>query len=79
MSHSTDFTGKQLPHRHTQKDVTPGVILHIPAGRPRKNAKMLKGNGIHGNCIEDALKGSPHVAKVIDLAEYRWMRLFDEL
>lgn len=63
-----------------RKDTTTGAILHTLGDHPRKKAaEMLKGMGIHEDYIDDALKGKPYGAKVIDLAEYRWMRLFDEL
>ena len=79
VSRSTEFTGKEL-RPLTRKDVTTGAILHTLGRRPRKNAaKILKDSGIHEDYIDDALKGRPYGAKVIDLAEYRWMRLFDEL
>jgi hypothetical protein len=79
MSRSTNTTGKEL-QTHIQKDVTSGAILHVLGDHPRKNtARILKDVGIHEDYIDDALKGRPYGAKVIDLAEYRWMRLFDEL
>ena len=79
MSRSTDFTGKGLPPL-SQKDATTGAILHNLGKRPRKNVVgILKTIGIHEDYIDDALKGRPYGAKVIDLDEYRWMRLFDEL
>lgn len=79
MSHLLDFTGKELKP-HTQKDITAGAILNTLGNHPRKRAaEILKNMGIHEDYIDDALKGKPYGAKVIDLAEYRWMRLFDEL
>jgi hypothetical protein len=79
MSRSTDFTDKELQPL-SQKDVSSGAILHTLGDRPRKKAaEILKNIGIHEDYIDDALKGRPYGAKVIDLAEYRWMRLFDEL
>jgi len=79
MSRSTDYKGKELQPLN-QKHLTTGAILHTLADRPRKKAaEVLKDMGIHEDYIEDALSGRPYGAKVIDLAEYRWMRLFDEL
>ena len=79
MSHLLNFTGKELKS-HTRKDITAGTILDTLGAHPRKRAaEMLKNMGIHEDYIDDALKGKPYGAKVIDLAEYRWMRLFDEL
>ena len=79
MSHPTDFTGKELPPPARQ-DINAGAILLTLGDRPRKKAAgILKNMGIHEDYIDDALKGKPYGAKVIDLAEYRWMRLFDEL
>jgi tRNA(Ile)-lysidine synthase TilS/MesJ len=74
-----NFTGREFRHP-TRKHITPGTILHPLGDYPRKKAiEMLKSTGIHEDYIDDALKGNPYGAKVIDLAEYRWMRLFDEL
>jgi len=79
MSHSTDFTGNELPFP-VRKNVTSDAILNTLGDRPRKRAAEIpKDMGIHEDYIDDALKGKPYGAKVIDLAEYRWMRLFDEL
>ncbi len=79
MSHPTDFTVKEL-QTTAQGDINAGAILLTLGDRPRKKAaEMLKNMGIHEDYIDDALKGKPYGAKVIDLAEYRWMRLFDEL
>jgi len=79
MSRSTDYTRKELLLL-SQKDVTTDAILHTLGNRPRKNAAGIpKTIGIHEDYIDDALKGRPYGAKVIDLDEYRWMRLFDEL
>lgn len=79
MSHSSNFNGKKL-QSPVRKDISTGAILHNLGDHPRKKAtKMLKNIGIHEDYIDDALKGKPYGAKVIDLAEYRWMRLFDEL
>lgn len=77
MSHLLSFTGKELKP-HPRKDITAGAITL--GDHPRKRAvEILKSMGIHDDYIDDALKGKPFGAKVIDLAEYRWMRLFDEL
>lgn len=79
MSHSSNFTGSEL-QPPIRKDITAGAILYNLGDHPRKKAsEMLKNMGIHEDYIDDALKGRPYGAKVIDLAEYRWMRLFDEL
>lgn len=79
MSHSSNFTGKELQPL-IRKNITAGAILHNLSDYPRKRAtEILKNSGIHEDYIDDALKGKPYGAKVINLAEYRWMRLFDEL
>lgn len=79
MAHMINFTGREFRHP-TQKDIIPGTTLHTLGDYPRKKAaEMLKSMGIHEDYIDDALKGKPYGAKVIDLSEYRWMRLFDEL
>ncbi len=79
MARPTDLTGKHL-QPFSRQNVTPGAILISLGDRPRKKtAEILTGLGIHKDYIDDALKGKPYGAKVIDLEEYRWMRLFDEL
>jgi hypothetical protein len=79
MSHTINFISKELRHP-IQKDFTSDSILHTLGDTPRKKAaEMLKNMGVHEDYIDDALKGRPYGAKVIDLAEYRWMRLFDVL
>jgi hypothetical protein len=79
MSHPTHFTGKET-HPLLRNDVTTSSILNSLGEHPRqKAAEILKSIGIHEDYIDDALKGRPFGAKVIDLDEYRWMRLFDEL
>lgn len=79
MSQTINFTGREL-HHPIRNDISPDTILHTLGDRPRKKAiEMLKDMGIHEDYIDDALRGKPYGAKVIDLAEYRWMRLFDEL
>lgn len=79
MSHLLNFTGKE-PKPHIRKDITAGAVLHTLGNHPRNKAvEILKDMGIHEDYIDDALKGKPYGAKVIDLEEYRWMRLFDEL
>lgn len=79
MARFTDLTDKEAPP-FGRKDATPGAILLSLGDRPRKKAaELLKRIGIHEDYIDDALKGRPYGAKVIDLDEYRWMRMFDEL
>jgi hypothetical protein len=79
MARSTKFTGKELTPV-ARKNATSGAILLSLGDRPRKKAaELLKDLGIHEDYIDDALKGRPYGAKVIDLDEYRWMRMFDEL
>jgi hypothetical protein len=79
MAHVTEFTGKNFQSL-IRRDIAPGAIFHTLGNRPREKAvKIVKTLGIHEDYIDDALKGRPYGAKVIDLDEYRWMRNFDEL
>jgi hypothetical protein len=79
MSQTINFNSRELRHP-IRNHITPDAILHTLGDSPRKKAvETLKAMGIHEDYIDDALEGRPYGAKVIDLAEYRWMRLFDEL
>lgn len=79
MSQPTNINNQELQPA-TLKDPSSGAILYALDDHPRKKVRnVTKHTGIHEDYIDDALKGKPYGAKVIDLEEYRWMSLFDEM
>ena len=81
MEHSKNVTGRLPKPLIGGKASSDAVLLSFMDHPRKKAADLLKNVKRHKNIIDNTLKGTgpPCGAKVIDLDEYRWMKMFDEL